>query len=167
MRRIALLTLLGSLALALSSCIIVGTIPVSSFRFDSNWQRNTDGAYVFCTNKTTQMRYKFRAPDSSVISSIQERYDGFASNNTLTINRPIGDLTREGNDLVFFRELTFGQNGTPQSLPPGVSQQSIVINPITPPPAINGKTTVTVTVTTISGSQYSGSYIYETYANCP
>lgn len=167
MRRIALLTLLGSLALALSSCIIVGTIPVSSFRFDSNWQRNTDLRYVFCTNRTTQMRYKFRAPDSSVISSIQERYVGFASGDTLTLNRPITDLSRDGSDLVFVDALTFGQGGVPQSLPAGVSQQSIIIAPITPPPSITGKTTVTVTVTTISGSQYSGSYVYDVYSNCP
>ncbi|GIW36468.1 MAG: hypothetical protein KatS3mg073_0613 [Meiothermus sp.] len=167
MRKIALVTLLGSLALALSSCIIVADLPVSNFRFDSNWQRNTDLRYVFCTNKTTQMRYKFRAPDSSVISSIQERYEGFASGDTLTLNRPIGDLTREGSDLVFVGTLTFGQGGVPQSLPSGVSQQSIIVTPITPPPSITGKTTVTVTVTTASGRPYSGSYVYDVYSNCP
>ncbi len=167
MRRIALLTLLGSLALALSSCIIVVDLPVSNFRFDSNWQRNTDLRYVFCTNKTTQMRYKFRAPDSSVISSIQERYVGLASGDTLTLNRPITELTRDGNDLVFVGIVNFGQGLVPQSLPAGVSQQSIVITPITPPPSNTGETTVTVTVTTISGSQYSGSYVYEVYSNCP
>lgn len=167
MRRIALLTLLGSLALALSSCIIVGTIPVSNFRFDSNWQRNTDLRYVFCTNKTTQMRYKFRAPDPALISTIQERYEGFASGNTLNINRPIADLSSDGNDQVFIGTLTFGQGGVPQSLPSGISQQSIIVTPITPPPSITGKTTVTVTVTTISGSQYSGSYVYDVYSNCP
>ncbi len=167
MRRIALLTMLGSLALALSSCIIVATIPVSSFRFDSNWQRNTDLKYVFCTNKTTQMRYKFRAPDASVISTISERYEGFASGNTLNLNRLITDLSRDGNDLVFVGTLTFGQGGVPQSLPAGVSQQSIIVTPITPPLSNTGKTTVTVTVRTISGSQYSGSYDYDVYSNCP
>ncbi|GIW33727.1 hypothetical protein [Meiothermus sp.] len=167
MRKIAFPLLLGSLVLALSSCIIVGTIPVSNFRFDSNWQRNTDGRYVFCTNKTTQMRYKFRAPDSSVITSIEETYVGFASERTLTLNRPLADLTRDGSDLVFVGTLTFGQGGVPQSLPSGVSQQSIVVTPITPPPSITGKTTVTVTVSTLSGSQYSGSYVYDVYSNCP
>jgi len=167
MRRIALLTLLGSLAVALSSCIIVGTIPVSDFRFDSNWQRNTDLRYVFCSNRTTQMRYQFRAPDSSVITSIQERYEGYSSQRTLTINRPLGDLRRVGNNQVFVGALTFGQGGVPQSLPPGLSQQSIVITPIAPPPSINGRTTVTVTVTTIKGGRYSDSYVYDTYANCP
>lgn len=165
MRKIPWLLLL--LPLVLSSCIVLVDLPVSNFRFDSNWQRNTDLRYVFCTNRTTQMRYKFRAPDPSVISSIQERYVGFASGDTLTLNRPINDLTPEGNDLVFVDTLTFGQGGVPQSLPAGVSQQSIVVTPITPPPSITGRTTVTVTVTTTSGSQYSGSYTYDVYSNCP
>jgi len=142
---------------------------VSNFRFDSNWQRNTDHRYVFCSNKTTQMRYKFRAPDPTVISSIQENYVGFASERPLNINRPITDLSRDGSDLVFIGRLTFGQGFVPQSLPSGISQQSINVTPITlsPPPSITGKTTVTVTVTTISGNQYSGSYVYDVYSNCP
>lgn len=165
MRKLPWLLLL--LPLVLSSCIVLVDLPVSNFRFDSNWQRNTDLRYVFCTNKTTYMRYKFRAPDSSVISSIQERYVGFASGDTLTLNRPITDLTRDGSDLVFVGIVNFGQGQVPQSLPAGVSQQSIVVNPITPPPSITGRTTVTVTVTTTSGSQYSGSYTYDVYSNCP
>jgi len=165
MRRIALLTLLGSLAVALSSCIVV-LLPVSDFRFDSNWQRNTDLRYVFCSNRTTQMRYQFRAPDSSVITSIQERYEGYASQRTLIINRPLGDLRRVGNNLVFVGALTFGQGGVPQSLPPGLSQQSIVITPIAPP-SETGRTRVTVTVTTTSGRSLSGSYTYFVYSNCP
>jgi hypothetical protein len=167
MRKIVLVSLLGSLVLALSGCIIVTTIPVSNFRFDSNWQRNTDLRYVFCTNRTTQMRYKFRAPDSSVITTIQEHYAGFASRDTLTLNRPITDLGRDGSDLVFIGTLTFGQGQVPQSLPSGVSQQSIIITPITPPPSITGRTTVTVTVNTTSGIAYSGSYVYDVYSNCP
>ncbi len=167
MKKFTLPLLFATLALLLSSCIVVVSPPVSNFRFDSNWQRNTDLRYVFCTNKTTQMRYKFRAPDSSVISTIQESYVGFASGNTLNINRPTANLSRDGNDLVFIGTLDFGENGVPQSLPSGTSQQSITVTPITPPPSINGKTTVTVTVTTTSGSQYSGTYTYDTYANCP
>jgi hypothetical protein len=169
MRKPLWLLLFGVLALALSSCIIITDLPVSNFRFDSNWRRS-DGAFVFCTNKTTLMRYRFRAPDSSVIARIREQYVGFASQpprNVLTIDRPISDLRRDGNDLVFVGELTFGEGGVPQSLPGGVSQQSIVVTPITPPTSNNGRTTVTVTVTTISGRQYSGSYAYDTYANCP
>ncbi|WP_337871116.1 hypothetical protein [Meiothermus sp.] len=92
---------------------------------------------------------------------------GLASGDTLTLNRPITELTRDGNDLVFVGIVNFGQGLVPQSLPAGVSQQSIVITPITPPPSNTGETTVTVTVTTISGSQYSGSYVYEVYSNCP
>jgi len=171
MRKPLWILLFGLLALALSSCIIITDLPVSNFRFDSNWRRTTDGAFVFCTNKTTLMRYRFRAPDSSVIARIREQYVGFASQpprNVLTIDdRPIIDLRRDGNDLVFVGELTFGEGGVPQSLPGGVSQQSIVVTPITPPTSNNGRTTVTVTVTTISGRQYSGSYAYDTYANCP
>jgi len=170
MRKPFWLLLFGLLALSLSSCILVVDLPVSNFRFDSNWQRNTDFRYVFCTNKTTQMRYRFRAPDASVISSIRERYEGLASQppkNVLTLNRQLTDLSRDGNDLVFVGTLTFGEGGVPQNLPGGVSQQSIVVTPITPPPDINGRTTVTVTVTTVSGRQYSGSYAYDTYANCP
>jgi len=171
MRKPLWLLLFGVLALALSSCILVVDLPVSNFRFDSNWQRTTDGAFVFCTNKTTLMRYRFRAPDSSVIAPIiREQYVGFASQpprNVLLIDRPISDLRRDGNDLVFVGELTFGEGGVPQSLPGDVSQQSIVVTPITPPTSNNGRTTVTVTVTTISGRQYSGSYAYDTYANCP
>lgn len=165
MRKIPWLLLL--LPLVLSSCIILVDLPVSNFRFDSNWQRNTDFRYVFCTNRTTQMRYKFRAPDSSVISSIQERYEGFASGDTLTLDRPITDLSPDGSDLVFVGIVNFGQGQVPQSLPAGVSQQSIVVTPITPPPSITGKTTVTVTVTTIDGRQYFGSYTYDVYSNCP
>jgi len=52
-------------------------------------------------------------------------------------------------------------------LPAGVSQQSIIVTPITPPPSNTGRTTVTVTVRTISGGQYSGSYAYDVYSNCP
>lgn len=170
MRKIPWLLLL--LPLVLSSCIVLVDLPVSNFRFDSNWfdsnwQRNTDLQYVFCTNKTTYMRYKFRAPDSSVITRIQESYQGHASGDTLTLDRPIADLTRDGNDLVFVGIVNFGQGQVPQSLPAGVSQQSIVVTPITPPPSITGKTTVTVTVTTTSGRQYSGSYTYDVYSNCP
>ncbi|WP_027877331.1 hypothetical protein [Meiothermus cerbereus] len=167
MKRTLLWSMLAALAVALSSCIVVLDLPVSNFRFESNWQRNSDGAYVFCTNKTTQMRYKFRAPDPSVIVSIQERYEGFASGDTLTRKRPLNDLSRDGNDLVFVGTLTFGQVNVPQRMPSGVSQQSIVVSPITPPPSNSGKTTVTVTVTTLSGSQYSGSYDYDVYSNCP
>ena len=167
MRKPLWILLFGLLALALSSCIIITDLPVSNFRFDSNWQRNTDLRYVFCSNRTTQMRYKFRAPDASVISSIQERYVGFASGDTLTLNRHISNLSHEGNDLVFVGTLTFGEGGVPQSLPTGVSQQSITVTPITPPPSITGRTTVTVTVRTISGGQYSGSYAYDVYSNCP
>jgi hypothetical protein len=165
MRKLPWLLLL--LPLVLSSCILVVDLPVSNFRFDSNWQRNTDLRYVFCTNKTTYMRYKFRAPDSSVISSIQEFYQGYASGDTLTLNRPITDLTRDGSDLVFVGIVNFGQGQVPQSLPAGVSQQSIVVTPVTPPPSESGRTTVTVTVTTASGRQYSGSYLYYVYSNCP
>ncbi|MFC6918633.1 hypothetical protein [Meiothermus taiwanensis] len=172
MRKPLWILLFGLLTLALSSCILVVDPPVSNFRFDSNWRRTSDGAFVFCTNpdRETYMRYRFRAPDSSVIARIQEQYVGFASQpprNVLTIDRPISDLRRDGNDLVFVGKLTFGEGGVPQSLPGGVSQQSIVVNPITPPTSNNGRTTVTVTVTTISGRQYSGSYAYDTYANCP
>ncbi len=167
MKKLTLPLLFATLALLLSSCIVVVSLPVSNFRFDSNWQRTSDGAYVFCSNRTTFMRYKFRAPDLSLITSIQERYVGLASGVTRTLNRPITDLTRDGNDLVFVGEVRFGSDGVPQSLPPGVSQQSIVVTPITPPPSITGKTTVTVAVTTTSGSQYSGTYTYDVYANCP
>ncbi len=167
MKKLALPLLFATLALLLSSCIVVVSPPVSNFRFDSNWQRTSDSAYVFCSNRTTFMRYKFRAPDLSLIESIQERYVGFASGNTQTRNRPIAELTRDGNDLVFVGEVLFGSGGVPQSLPPGVSQQSIVVTPITPPPSITGRTTVTVTVRTTSGSQYSGTYTYDVYANCP
>ena len=165
MRKIALFAVLAGLALALSSCVLV-VPPVYNFRFESNWQRNTDDRYVFCTNKTTYMRYRFSAPDLSLIQSISERYEGLASGDTLTINRPITDLSRDGRDLVFVGELTFGQGGVPQSLPGGVSQQSIVVTPINPPPSETGETTVTVAVKTISGNQYLGSYVYSVYSNC-
>ncbi|RIH84205.1 hypothetical protein Mlute_01969 [Meiothermus luteus] len=166
-RNYLLSAMLAGLALGLSGCLVLVELPVSNFRFDSNWQRTTDGAYVFCTNKTSQMRYKFRAPDPSVITKIEERYVGLASGRTLTLDRPIADLSRDGNDLVFIGELTFGEGGVPQSLPPGVGQQSITVTPVNPPTSRNGATTVTVTVTTRSGVQYSGSYTYDTYANCP
>lgn len=166
MRKIALSSLLAGLALALSSCVLV-VPPVYNFRFESNWQRTDTGAYVFCSNQTTLMRYKFRAPNLSLIQAIEEKYEGYASGNTLILNRPITDLIHEGSDLVFEGILNFGQNGVPQSLPPGVSQQSITVTPIQPPTSEAGRTTVTVTVTTTSGSQYSGSYTYYVYSNCP
>jgi len=177
MRKLLWLLLFGVLALALSSCILVVDLPVSNFRFDSNWQRTTDGAFVFCTNKTnktTLMRYRFRAPDSSVIARIREQYVGFASQpprNVLLIDRPISNLRRVGNDLVFVGELTFGEGGVPQSLQPF----SIVVVPDMPPPvntnppdpSKNGETEVTVEVVSTAGVTYRGTYTYDTYANCP
>ncbi|RDI95733.1 hypothetical protein DV704_05525 [Meiothermus sp. QL-1] len=158
---------LAGLAALLSGCLVVVSPPVSNFRFDSNWQRVSDGAYVFCTNRDTFMRYRFRAPDSSLIQSITETYQGFASGNTYVENRSPSRLTRDGSDLVFVDKLAFGQGAIPQGLDEGVSAQSITVTPVNPPTSRNGATTVTVTVTTISGRQYSGSYTYDTYANCP
>lgn len=166
MRKIALFTVLVGLALTLSSCLILVDLPVSNFRFKSNWQRTDTGEYVFCTNQPTRIHYRFRAPDSSVISSIEERYEGTLTERILTRNRSVNNLKRDGSDLFYEGPLTFGENTVPQSLPGGVSQQSIVVV-ATPSPSEVGGTIVTVTVTTISGSRYSGSYVYSVYSNCP
>ncbi len=170
MRRIVLLTLLGSLALALSSCIIV-LLPVSDFRFDSNWRRTSDGAYVFCTNQDSYIRYSFRAPEPDRIQSITETYRGNISGRTLVIPRPKANLTYSSGRYVFVGRLTFGQEGVPQSIQPF----SIVVTPELPPPVTtnpppaskNGETAVTVEVVSTAGVTYVGSYTYDTYANCP
>lgn len=170
MRKIAFLTLLGSLAVALSSCIIV-LLPASDFRFDSNWRLTSDGAYVFCTNQDSYIRYSFRAPEPDRIQSITETYVGNISGRTLTLTRPKADLTYVSGRYVFVGKLTFGQTGVPQSLQPF----SIVVTPVLPPPTStnpppasnNGETEVTVEVTSTAGVTYRGSYTYDTYANCP
>ncbi|MCS7057847.1 MAG: hypothetical protein NZL94_03060 [Meiothermus sp.] len=167
-RKYLLSAALAGLALGLSGCLVLVESPaVSNFRFDSNWQRQDTGAYVFCSNRETLMRYRFRAPDSSLIQRIEERYVGLASGKDYTEDRPLRDLSRDGSDLVFVGQLTFGEGGIPQGQPGELGPQSIVVTPITPPPSSTGRTRVTVTVTTISGRNYSGSYTYEVYSNCP
>ncbi|MDW8480788.1 MAG: hypothetical protein RML14_02585 [Meiothermus sp.] len=90
-RKYLLSAALAGLALGLSGCLVLVESPaVSNFRFDSNWQRRDTGAYVFCSNRETLMRYRFRAPDSSLIQRIEERYEGFASGKDYTEDRPLG-----------------------------------------------------------------------------
>jgi len=170
MRKPLWLPLFGVLALALSSCILVVDLPVSNFRFDSNWRRS-DGAFVFCTNpdRETYMRYSFRAPDPDRIQSITEIYRGISSGRTLTIPRPKRDLTYSAGRYTFVGKLTFGPTGVPQSLQPF----SIVVVPVmpptnpNPPTSKNGETEVTVEVVSTAGVTYRGTYTYDTYANCP
>ncbi len=172
MRKIALLTLLGSLAVALSSCIII-ELPVSGFRFESNWREST-GAYAFCTDpaKDTYMRYSFRAPDPALIAKVTEFYEGEATGIVLKIVRPLTDLQYANGRFTFTGKLTFGQGLVPQNLGQTISPLSVVVSPIFPPPppnppaSDNGGTLVRVEVQTKSSS-YSGSYFFNTYANCP
>lgn len=169
MRKIPWLLLL--LPLVLSSCIVLVDLPVSNFRFDSNWRRTSDGAYVFCTNQDSYIRYSFRAPDPDRIQSITEIYRGNISGRTLVEPRPKADLTYSNGRYTFVGKLTFGQTGIPQSLQPF----SIVVTPTLPPPVTtnppptskNGETEVTVEVVSTAGVTYSGTYTYDTYANCP
>lgn len=173
MRKPLWLLLFGVLALALSSCILVVDLPVSNFRFDSNWRRTSDGAFVFCTNpdRETYMRYSFRAPDPNRILSITEIYKGKISGRELRINRQKSNLTYASGRYTFVGRLTFGGGGVPQSLQPF----SIVVVPDMPPPvntnppdpSKNGETEVTVEVVSTAGVTYRGTYTYDTYANCP
>ncbi len=171
MRKPLWLLLFGLLALSLSSCIILTDLPVSNFRFDSNWRRTSDGAYVFCTNQDSYIRYSFRAPDPDRIQSITEIYRGNISGRVLTESRPKRDLTYLDGRYTFVGRLTFGQTGVPQSLQPF----SIVVVPALPPPvntnppapSKNGETEVTVEVVSTAGVTYRGTYTYDTYANCP
>ncbi len=160
--------LLLLLPLVLSSCVVSVSPSPSDFRFDSNWQRTSDGAYVFCTNRTTQMRYKFRAPSVASIREIKEIYYGTATGGIRTFDRPTSQLVADGSYLVITSNLTFGEGATPQNLPSDVSQQSIAVTPIPEPtPSSVGATTVTVIVTTSSNNRFSGTYTYEVYSNCP
>ncbi|AWR85331.1 hypothetical protein [Meiothermus taiwanensis] len=163
--------LLLLLPLVLSSCIVVVDLPVSNFRFDSNWQRTTDGAYVFCTNQDSYIRYSFSGPSPDRIRTITEIYRGEISGRELPVLRPKSDLNYSGGRYTFVGKLTFGDTGIPQSLQPF----SIVVVPTLPPPvttnppraAINGATEVTVEVVNTAGITYRGTYTYITYANCP
>lgn len=116
------------------------------------------------------MRYSFPGPaDRSHISSVTEVYHGYANRETLRQDRPTTDLTWDAvaGRWVFTGELRFGAGLVPQSLPPGVSQQSIVVTPIAPPaPGLVGTTMVTVMVK-IGGRSISGSYPFDVYVNCP
>lgn len=171
MRKIALLTLLSGLTLALSGCLILVDPPVYNFRFNSNWQRTSDSAYVFCTNQDTYIRYSFNVPDPDRIQSIEEIYAGIISERILVVPRPKTDLNYLNGRYTFSGKLTFGQTGIPQNLQPF----SIVVSPfppttrdINPPPASkNGETQVTVKVVSTTGVTYRGYYTYDTYANCP
>jgi hypothetical protein len=168
MNRLALLAVLAGLTIALTSCVIVAP---PAFRFDSNWYRTTDGAFVFCSYPpgVTLMRYSFPGPaDRSHISSVTEVYHGFANRATLRVDRPTTDLVRVAGRWQFTGRLTFGEGLVPQQLPPGVEQQTIVVTPIAPPfPAVVGTTMVTVMVRTTDGRSISGSYPFDVYAHCP
>jgi hypothetical protein len=164
MRKPLWILLFGLLALALSSCVIVAD---ETFKFESNWQRTSDGAYVFCSNRQSRIFYSFRGPDRSQIQEVTETYTGIISKGVYQEQRSVDQLTYSGGRYTFEGILTFGPGGIPQSLPAGVSQQAIVVTPITPPPSNTGITTVTVTVTTTSGFSYSGAYVYDVYSNCP
>ena len=171
MKKFTLPLLFASLTLLLSSCIILVSLPVSNFRFDSNWRRTSDGAYVFCTNQDTYIRYSFRAPDPDRIQSITEIYKGNISGRTLPVPRSKSDLSYSNGTYTFVGKLTFGQNAIPQSLQPF----SITVVPVLPPPVTtnpppaskNGETEVTVEVVSTAGVTYRGTYTYDTYANCP
>uniref|UniRef100_A0A7C3I3S1 Lipoprotein n=1 Tax=Meiothermus ruber TaxID=277 RepID=A0A7C3I3S1_MEIRU len=169
MRKLPWLLLL--LPLVLSSCILVVGLPASDFRFDSNWRRTSDGAYVFCTNQDSYIRYSFRAPDPDRIQSITEIYPGNISGRTLVEPRPKADLTYSNGRYTFVGKLTFGQTGVPQSLQPfAVVVVPVLPPPVTtnpPPPSKNGETEVTVEVVSTAGVTYRGTYTYDTYANCP
>ena len=164
MRKPLWILLFGLLALALSSCVVVAD---ETFKFKSNWQRTSDGAYVFCSNRQSRIFYSFRGPDPSQIQAVTETYTGIISATVYQEQRSLNQLTYSGGRYTFEGILTFGSGGIPQSLPAGVSQQAIAVTPITPPPSNTGITTVTVTVTTTSGFSYSGAYVYDVYSNCP
>jgi len=164
MRKPLWILLFGVLALSLSSCVIVAD---ETFEFESNWRRTSDGAYVFCSNKESRIFYSFRGPAPSQIQNVIETYTGIISGRVHQEQRSVNQLTYSGGRYTFEGILTFGQNGIPQSLPAGVSQQAIVVTPITPPTSATGFTTVTVTVITTSGFSYSGAYVYNVYSNCP
>lgn len=163
MRKLGLTSLFAVLALAFSGCVIVGP-SVSSFKFDSNWQLNSTGAFVLCSNRESRLRYSFVVDGS--VTSITETYTGLASGNTVTVNRPLTDLTKTNTTFTFEGIANFGSGGIPQSVYKGVSQQAISITPIAPPTSQNGETTLTVAVTA-DGTTYQSSYKYKTFANCP
>lgn len=174
MKKLTAPVLLVGLTAILSACVVVATSPVSGFGFGSNTRRVSDNAFVFCTGTVggsafqAQVSYGFNATDPSQIASITEVYTGVISGRTLTLPRPVSDLVRSGNRLEFTGNLTFGQNGVPQSIGKGgVSLQAITVTPITnPPTSNNGRTVLTVRVLLASGTEYTGSYTYDTYANC-
>jgi hypothetical protein len=167
MKPLALLALLAGLVITLSSCVIVAP---PAFRFDSNWQRTTDGAWVFCSNRYTVMRYSFPGPaDISWIHSVTEVYHGYASSNTVRWDRPRTHLTRVAGRWEVTVLIRDGSRMlVPQHLPPDVEQQTIVVTPIAPPfPALVGTTMVTVMVKMTDGRSISGSYPFDVYAHCP
>jgi hypothetical protein len=168
MKRLALLALLAGLTVALTSCVIVAP---PAFRFDSNWQRTTDGAFVFCSHPpgVTLMRYSFPGPaDISWIDSVTEVYHGYVNRATLRVDRPRTHLVRVAGRWQFTGSLTFGEGMVPQNLPPSIEQQTIVVTPIAPPfPAVVGTTMVTVMVKTTDGRNISGSHAFDVYAHCP
>ncbi len=167
MKKLTLPFLFATLALVLTSCVLV-ELPDSSFHFDSNWQRSNSGAFVFCSNKTTQMRYSFRIPVGATIQKVTETYKGKASGETLVLDRPVSQLSQEGDRYYFVGQINFGQGLVPQTLQPEVGVLSIVVTPFPPTitPSIVGSTTVRVRVDTTTGSLY-GVYTYDVYANCP
>lgn len=167
MKRFAVPILLGSLLVVLSSCAIV-ELPDPSFHFDSNWQRTQSGAFVFCSNRTTDMRYSFRVPTGATITRVTERYTGEATGRVLVLDRPVSHLTRDHDRYFFVGRIHLGEGLVPQNLQPEVGTLSIVVSPFPPhiPPSVVGRTTVQVRVTTTTGSSW-GFYTFDVLANCP